>query len=128
MFWFIGLIVLAILIIVGILLLKLDKYRRYDSRYDSIGITLISVCVPLMFIFLIIAPMLYFSAKQEVNTFKKQKNYLEIHIPKTDVEDAALTTKKMNLNEWLYNAQYSKKHYAIFTFYPDEVEQFTEIK
>lgn len=61
------------------------------------------------------------SAPQSVNNFERQKAYIETHVAKDDIEDAALTAKKIELNEWLYGAQMSKSRFGGWSFYPDSI-------
>ena len=58
---------------------------------------------------------------QSINNFTKQKSYIETHEAKNAVEDAALTSKKIELNEWLYDAQCSKSRFGGWSFYPDSI-------
>lgn len=58
---------------------------------------------------------------QSINNFTKQKTYIEMHEAKNAVEDAALTSKKIELNEWLYDAQCSKSRFGGWSFYPDSI-------
>ena len=58
---------------------------------------------------------------QKINNFERQKTYIETHTAKNSVEDAALTTKKVELNEWLYDAQLSKSRFGGWSFYPDSI-------
>ena len=58
---------------------------------------------------------------QSVNNFERQKAYIETHVAKNDIEDAALTAKKIELNEWLYDAQLSKSRFGGWSFYPDSI-------
>ena len=58
---------------------------------------------------------------QSINNFTKQKAYIETHEAKNAVEDAALTSKKIELNEWLYDAQCSKSRFGGWSFYPDSI-------
>ena len=51
----------------------------------------------------------------------RQKAYIEMHEAKNAVEDAALTSKKIELNEWLYDAQCSKSRFGSWSFYPDSI-------
>ena len=44
-----------------------------------------------------------------------------MHEAKNAVEDAALTSKKIELNEWLYDAQCSKSRFGSWSFYPDSI-------
>lgn len=58
---------------------------------------------------------------QSINNFNRQKAYIEMHGAKNAVEDAALTSKKIELNEWLYDAQLSKSRFGGWSFYPDSI-------
>mgnify|MGYP000002428782 FL=1 len=58
---------------------------------------------------------------QSINNFNRQKAYIEMHEAKNAVEDAALTSKKIELNEWLYDAQCSKSRFGGWSFYPDSI-------
>ena len=79
-----------------------------------IGITVSIVCVCVLAIGKLQTP-------QEINAFTKQKTYIEMHEAKNAVEDAALTSKKIELNEWLYDAQCSKSRFGGWSFYPDSI-------
>ena len=79
-----------------------------------IGITVSIVCVCVFAIGKLQTP-------QEINAFTKQKTYIEMHEAKNAVEDAALTSKKIELNEWLYDAQCSKSRFGSWSFYPDSI-------
>lgn len=63
-----------------------------------------------------------------INNFVQQSEYIQTHVPKDAIENAALTTKKIDLNDWLYNAQYSKRLFGVFSFYPDTVLALTPIQ
>lgn len=122
MFWYIGALVSFILLIVGIIILN----NSCDFEFFGFILTMISAIF--LIISVIVIPLCTIIDKQDVNTFKKQKEYIESHVSKNDIEDAALTTKKIELNEWLYNAQYSKLKYSIFSFMPDEILGYEPIK
>jgi len=117
MFWYVLIAICVVLTIIGIIMSC--KSDNYDINLlgnliaASFGIVLV--------ILLIIIPIANISSKQSIEIFKQQKQYIESHVAKNDIEDAAITTKKIELNEWLYNAQYAKKNYSIFVFYGDEV-------
>jgi hypothetical protein len=53
--------------------------------------------------------------KQHYNLFVSQQQYIETHVPKTEVEDAALTQKKIEYNEWLYNAKWQRNIFGDFS-------------
>lgn len=61
------------------------------------------------------------STPKAVNAFIQQKEYIETHQASDPVEDAALTSKKMELNKWLYDAQYSKRRFGGWSFYDDDI-------
>jgi predicted membrane protein len=76
----------------------------------------------------IVYPLMKIDAKQSTNVFIQQKEYIETHTPKSDIEDAALTCKKIELNQWLYQAQYSQKHYGGWSFYDESIQEFEPIE
>ena len=61
------------------------------------------------------------NVKPEINNFIQQKAYTETHVSDNAIEDAALTTKKVELNDWLYNAQYWLTYRNGWSLYPDSV-------
>lgn len=65
---------------------------------------------------------------RELGAFERQSTYIQTHEAKTDAEDAAITSKKIELNEWLYKAQYSKEHYGGWSLYPERVLELTPIE
>lgn len=112
MFWWIlGIVCLAFLIL-GIVLYKID----YDFGFIMAFIAGFVLIIPLLVI-----PIGTISSKQNLVVFKQHKEYIETHKSVDSIEDAALTNKKIELNSWLFGAQYAKKHYEMFVFYPDEV-------
>lgn len=68
------------------------------------------------------------STPQEIHTFLEQKQYIEAHQALDPVENAALTNKKIELNDWLYKAQYSKKRFKNWSFYDDSIFSYEAIK
>lgn len=64
---------------------------------------------------------------KEVNSFLQQQEYIESHQATNPVEDAALTSKKMELNKWLYDAQYSKRRWGGWSFYDDDIFELEPI-
>lgn len=65
---------------------------------------------------------------QAINNFNCQKAYIEMHEAKNAVEDAALTSKKIDLNEWLYDAKWSKSRFGGWSFYPESIFDLEPIK
>jgi hypothetical protein len=69
-----------------------------------------------------------FYIKQGMYQFETQKIYFETHIPKNNIEDAALTQKKIELNSWLNDAQYSKNTFSWWSLYPESIMDLTAIE
>lgn len=53
---------------------------------------------------------------------------LSRYCAKSPVEDAALTSKKIELNEWLYDAQCSKSRFGSWSFYPESIFELEPIE
>lgn len=130
MFWWILLGIGAIVMIVGIILwiVGANSNRFCDNKeYAGIALTFVGVLfTTIMACICLICPVGY---KREIETFKKQKEYIETvapTLPSTD--NFALTQKRIELNQWLYDAQYSKENHPLFSLYPDEVLELEEIK
>lgn len=82
----------------------------------SLGISLVTVCI--------CVPI---KDRQSTSVFISQKAYIESHASSSSIEDAAITTEKIKLNSWLYNAQYAENNYSGWTFLPKEVKHLTPI-
>lgn len=63
----------------------------------------------------------------EINNFKQQAIYLETYVPEDNIENAALTSKKIELNTWLFEAQYRKSTYKGLSIYPKEILELKPI-
>lgn len=79
-------------------------------------------------VILICCPIIRVSNNSECGVFAQQKAYIESHVAENDVEDAALTTKKIELNDWLFKAQYSKARFGSWSLYPDAVMDLEPIE
>lgn len=75
-----------------------------------------------------VTAILSYSHAQSVSVYKSQMVYMETHVTKNEIEDAALTQKKVELNAWLFSAQYSKKNLGNFSLYPNEVLELEPIQ
>lgn len=115
MFWYVLGIICLVLLVVGIVLYKVSW------RFDDLGFTVSVIAGTILFFIILFIPIITIQNKKAVEVFKRQKEYIESHISDNELEDVAITTKKIELNEWLYDAQYSKTHYNFFTLYSDEV-------
>lgn len=121
MFWIVLAVVCLILVIVGIVIHVLNEW-------DDVGILMALIFGIILLVLLICIPVVAIADRQNVTVFKLHKEYIESHVPVDSIENAALTNKKIELNDWLFGAQYAKEHYGIFTFYPDEVITLQPIK
>jgi len=120
------LIILAVgvLSLIGGVILR----RSYSCNIETIGNLMWSfgtVVVLLAIVCLIVLPM---EAHQELNTFICQKEYIENYEQTSEYDLAAVASKKVELNEWLYSVQHTKEHYPICSFYGDEILELEPIK
>lgn len=128
MFWWILLGLFGVMLIVGIILLIVDaKSLTVDCGTAGFVLTLSGS------LFLIVFAMVIFaisaSNNTDISTFIRQKEYFETVVPTLpDPDNYALTQKKIELNEWLYEAQYEKKYYSFFSLYSDKILELTEIQ
>ena len=70
----------------------------------------------------------YGMAPLEMSVFEEQKQYIEGKGGFGAVEDAALTNKKIELNNWLYSAQAERRRFGEWSVYPDSVLEMTPIE
>ena len=112
-----------ILILVALVLITVLLFYLGNKSYDY-GILLFmggaftglfAICVLAA---IIITPI---SISNNISVFESQSQYLSTHAPKNAIEDAAITSKKVELNEWLYSAKWAKNKFGAFSFYPDEI-------
>jgi asparagine N-glycosylation enzyme membrane subunit Stt3 len=68
------------------------------------------------------------SVSQEITVFNQQSAYIETHEPSDPIENAAITNKKIELNTWLFNSQWAKNKFGIFSFYPDSILELMPIQ
>ena len=111
--WIIVLIVSSIAIGVSV-----RASIKNDSDFGFFA-GLVGILASVISLMVILAGVL--QTPQSINNFTKQKSYIEMHEAKNAVEDAALTSKKIELNEWLYDAQCSKSRFGGWSFYPDSI-------
>lgn len=104
-------------------IVKTDPYCS-DWLYLMSHITAILAAVTLLISILAI----FFVNPKEISVFEQQKAYIETHIPKNDIEDAAITSKKVELNEWLYKAQFNKKNLGGWSMYSGKVLELEPIE
>lgn len=110
-------------LILGIVLFKVDKYRFEATCIPCmLGGAIVTIVMTLV---VIIAPI---QTRKELNMFMEQKNYIEHYEPTTEYDNAAITSKKVELNEWLFEKQYNREHYTIFSFHSDDILDIEPIK
>ena len=94
------------------------------------GWTLIvgSLSIAAAFLIFMICLAAHISYNSQCGVFAQQKSYIESHVAENAVEDAALTAKKVEMNDWLFKARYSKTRYGSWSLYPDAVMDLEPIK
>lgn len=118
--WIILGVALAAISIVAFVLEYIKSYRwTFIVNVASAAVA----CVILM-----VCTIGHISRNSACNEFAHQKVYIESHVAENAVEDAALTTKKIELNDWLSKAQYSKVRYGSWSLYPDTVMDLEPIE
>jgi len=120
MYWWIILAISATAIVAGII----------GTCYDDCSnwfVSIISGACAFLIAGMVIL-ILSIQRPQEIAVFEQQKAYIESHMSKNDIEDAALTTKKIELNDWLYNAQYQYEHFKGWNLCPDNIKELQAIK
>lgn len=130
MFWWILLGIGAIVMIVGIILwiVGANSHKYYDNKEEA-GMALTFLGGAFVVLMLIYCITFTLHNKKGMETFIRQKEYIETVAPTLpNTDNFALTQKRIELNEWLYEAQYSKENYPFFSLYPDEVLELEEIK
>lgn len=125
---------LGIALIVGIFLWIFGKYKEswYVKEYGTAkttGVVMSVISFGFLFILSIITISSIKSYKEEINAFKKQKEYIE-HVAPTlpTTDNYALTIKRIEQNQWLYEIQYKYENYRFWHLIPEEVLNLTPIK
>lgn len=117
-------IVLAVLVLIGT---AAAIYER--NNYADWCILVYIVAFSLVFLMLFLLPLLAISTKADVALYERQKAYIENHVPVDPIENAAITNKKIKLNEWLFTAQYSKSRFGdAWTFTPSDIADWQPIQ
>ena len=113
-----SIILWTVLFFVGVLLIWIGP-DEYDGEFLQMSGLLLSF-ISIIALIVVLAIGLI-DNPQEINNYKQQSAYIETHTPENAIEDAALTTKKIELNDWLFNVQFNKQRFGIFSLYTDEV-------
>jgi uncharacterized membrane protein len=112
--WIIMDVVLVVLCVI-LIIIGNDSYG-YDWK-GIIGVVG-GMVVFIMIILTVITPLY---VEKQINLFEQQSEYIQNHVPDDYIENAALTNKKIELNEWLYGAQWRKEKFGTFSFYPETI-------
>ena len=130
MFFIILIVVLLIIATVFTLIVKIKM--KEELTFNPLGV--IAVILYLFggagALFASIAlPVSYSKGKKEIAVFEQQKYYIEEVVPTLpSTDNYAITQKRVELNQWLYEIQYRYEHYSFFCFIPKEVMELEEIK
>lgn len=117
-----------ILAILAFLVLLAGINLFEETTHDNIAFVMLLVGGVVSFVAIAFFAAGSIVSPREVNAFVQQKKYIESHAAVDAVENAALTNKKIELNEWLYNAQYSKQRFGGWSFYGDDIFDLTPIE
>jgi len=124
MFWYIILGVAVIMLIVSIVLTCVFRYSYNNDWW--VGILITSFIILPIVLVMITVPLQY---NKEIETFKREKAYIEDVVPTLpSTDNYAITTKRIEENKWLYEIQYRYEHYHFWNFVPAEVMELEEIK
>ena len=109
-----------VVLIVSIIVTGISVWASIKELSDlGFFVGLVGILASIVSLMIILVGVL--QTPQSINNFTRQKAYIETHEAKNAVEDAALTSKKIELNEWLYDAQCSKSRFGGWSFYPDSI-------
>ena len=113
----------AVLIAVGVAM-RVAAGKRWGSWMQTAYIfpIIVAICI---FLF---CPMVRLCENTKIDSYIRQKAYIESHIAENTIEDAALTSKKIELTDWLFEAQSSKMRLGNWSLYPDAVMDLTPIE
>ena len=125
-------ILCLIILIAGIVMLVPGGIVLYKKRnsWDVPILSMFAVFIGTAAIFVTILLMICvpIDNQKQLNTFIVQKEYIENYEPTSEYDTAAIINKKIELNQWLYDVQYTKEHYPICSFYGDEILDLEPIK
>lgn len=130
MFFIILVLVLLAIATAFTLIVKLKwKEELVDSALGFIAVVVYVIGGIVGVSSIIILHVIYAEHKKEISTFEQQKYYIEEIVPTLpSTDNYAITQKMVELNQWLYETQYSYEHYRFFYFIPKEVMELEEIK
>ena len=111
-------ITVVVMILVSIGLFIWEEYGDcYSSWRMPVSVTLLVIAI----MWGIMLPIIGIGNSQNVAVYNRQRAYIDNHVPDNAIEDAAMTQKKIELNDWLYGAQFAKQKFGNWSLYPDEI-------
>lgn len=99
----------AILLVVGIVLEVVNRIKIFSEFLLPCVEAVLIIAALCIFI---VVPFAKIGGNQKLASFQQQAEYFVNHSAKSEIEDAAITNKKIELNAWLYEAQYAKRQFS----------------
>lgn len=128
-------ILLLIIFSIGFLAILFGAFAAYKAKnicytynLDCIAVGSLITGVLLTLIAGILLIVMPIDANRSLSNFLSQKEYIKNYELTSEYDSAAIVSKKVELNEWLYSEQYTKEHLPICSFYGDEILQIEPIK
>lgn len=124
-----------ILLIALVILAAISFYisTKLDNQWDKEGQSIASMLVGLAasfaaLIILIVAIINPISVRKEIAVYEQHYAYFQDYVSENSYNDIAITSKKVELNDWLYKAQYSNSTYGGWSWYPDSIQDLEPIE
>ena len=111
-------IILAILVVATIVFFILDHNIDLWTEWPF-ACAVISLILSLAVLIVCVTGSIAPTAK--IDRFERTKAYVESHVSSSLLEDVSITTKKIELNQWLFGAQANKATFGAWSFYPESV-------
>lgn len=124
-------ILCLIILIAAVLAAIAGGITAYIQRHEYYGMTgpilliLGCICILIAGTLLICCTI---EANRELDAFTSQKEYIESYEPTSEYDAAAILSKKIELNQWLYEKQYVRANRPICSFYGAEILELEPIK
>ena len=116
-----------ILSAIGVALIIAGAILVAKTYHEVLPIWMIGIGIPLVLICTTIFGVHALGIPREIDEFQ-QKAYIETHVAEREIEDAALTQSKIDLNKWLFSAQWKRENLGNWSGYPESVMELTPIE
>lgn len=117
-----------ILSTIGVALIIAGAILGAKTYHMVLPILMIGIGIPLALICTTIFGVHALRIPREIDEFVQQKAYIETHVAEHEIEDAALTQSKIDLNKWLFSAQWKRENLGNWSGYPESVMELTPIE